>query len=391
MSYWRNGTLLRNRTHSEARVSFVELFFDLVYVFAVTQISHYLLGHLTLIGAAQSLILWFAVWLIWQYNAWVTNWFDPETMPIRLLQFTLMLIGLVLAAIIPTSFAQGGLIFALCFVAIQVGRTVFVLFSLHGDHALTRNYQRILCWGFLSAAFWIAGGLATGEERLVLWLIAVLCDYIAPMVGFRTPLLGRSYTSEWTIDGAHLAERCQLFMIVALGETILITGASLSHHAHWDIPTLVGLIAAFLGTIAMWWIYFDTSSKDGHHAIAASDDPGRMGAYFHYVHVILVAGVIVSAVANELVFAHPAARVDTVSALTLIIGPALYLIGNLIYKRVVYNRWLKSHLLGLLALALLFPAAYLTDLLMINSLTTVLLLIIALTEGCAKRRNGCAA
>lgn len=386
MTLWRNGTLLRNRAQSETRVSFVELFFDLVYVFAVTQISHYLLGHLTLIGAAQSLILWFAVWLIWQYNAWVTNWFDPETMPIRLLQFTLMLIGLVMAAIIPTSFEEGGLIFAVCVAAIQVGRSAFVLFSLGKNHDLAANYQRILCWGVLSAAFWIAGGFATGEERLVLWLIAVLCDYIAPMVGFRTPFLGRSYTSEWTIDGAHLAERCQLFMIVALGETILITGASLSHHTHWDMPTLISMLVAFLGTIAMWWIYFDTSSKDAHHAIAASDDPGRMGASFHYVHVILIAGVIVSAVANELVIAHPDARIDMTSALTLIIGPALYLLGNLIYKRIVYKSWLTSHLLGLAALGVLLPAAYLTDLLMINGLTTVLLLVIALSEGCAKRR-----
>ncbi|MCY1165390.1 Bacterial low temperature requirement A protein (LtrA) [compost metagenome] len=386
MSTWKNGALLRARDGHEARVSFGELFFDLVYVFAVTQISHHLLAHLSLWGALQALVLWFAVWLGWQYTAWVTNWFDPETLQIRLMLFAIMAAGLVMSAALPQAFEGLGLVFALCYVAIQVGRTVFVLISLGRKHPLAPNFRRILGWLCISAVFWIAGAMAEGHTRLALWALAVACEYFSPMTGFRLPGLGRSATSDWTIEGGHLAERCQLFMIVALGESILVTGATLSHHAHWDAPTLIAFFVAFLGSLAMWWVYFDTSSKDGSHAIAHSDDPGRMGGYFHYVHVIMVAGVIVSAVANELVIAHPDGHIETTSVAVLIAGPLIYLMGNALYKRAVYGRVPLSHLAGLAALVVLTPLAYLTDLLMVGGLTTVILIAVAVWEGCSRRR-----
>ncbi len=387
MSTWKNGKLLRVRDGQEARVSFVELFFDLIYVFAVTQISHHLLAHLSLWGAAQALVLWFAVWLGWQYTAWVTNWFDPETLHIRLMLFAIMGVGLVMASALPQAFEGRGLSFALCYVAIQVGRSIFVLLSLGGRHPLAPNFRRILGWLCISALFWIAGALQEGTSRLAFWAMAVACEYFSPMTGFRLPGLGRSSTSDWTIEGGHLAERCQLFMIVALGESILVTGATLSHHAHWDAPTLIAFLVAFSGSLAMWWVYFDTSSKDGSHAIAQSADPGRMGAYFHYVHVIMVAGVIVSAVANELVIAHPDGHIDTPSVAVLIAGPLIYLLGNALYKKAVYGRLPLSHLAGLAALVVLTPLAYLTDLLMVGGLTTTILTGVAIWEGCSRRAS----
>ncbi|OQV64727.1 hypothetical protein AK51_26590 [Serratia nematodiphila DZ0503SBS1] len=102
----------------------------------------------------------------------------------------------------------------------------------------------------------------------------VLCEYVSPMFGFRLPVLGRSdSSSEWTIEGHHLAERCQLFVIVALGETILITGATLSEMESWSLPVLIASLVAFLGSLAMWWVYFDTSSKAGSHAISQAETP----------------------------------------------------------------------------------------------------------------------
>ena len=387
MSTWKNGKLLRVRDGQEARVSFVELFFDLIYVFAVTQISHHLLEHLSLWGAAQALVLWFAVWLGWQYTAWVTNWFDPETLHIRLMLFAIMGVGLVMASALPQAFEGRGLSFALCYVAIQVGRSIFVLLSLGSRHPLAPNFRRILGWLCISALFWVAGALQEGTSRLAFWAMAVACEYFSPMTGFRLPGLGRSSTSDWTIEGGHLAERCQLFMIVALGESILVTGATLSHHAHWDAPTLIAFGVAFLGSLAMWWVYFDTSSKDGSHAIAHSPDPGRMGAYFHYVHVIMVAGVIVTAVANELVIAHPDRPIDTPSVAVLIAGPLVYLVGNVLYKKAVYGRLPLSQLAGLAALAVLTPLAYLTDLLMVGGLTSAILTGVAIWEGCSRRTS----
>ena len=351
----------------------------------MTQLSHYLLHHLTLTGALETLLLWFAVWLAWQYTAWVTNWFNPDTRQIRLLLFAIMLLGLFAAAALPQAFGERGLIFALFYVAIQVGRSATVLRLLAPDHPLKQNFRRILGWLCISAVFWIAGGLAEGHVRLALWAIAVLCEYVSTMFGFRLPVLGRSdSSSEWTIEGHHLAERCQLFVIVALGETILITGATLSEMESWSLPVLIASLVAFLGSLAMWWVYFDTSSKAGSHAISQAENPGQLGAYFHYVHVALVGAIIVCAVANELVIAHPDGRIQHATAAVLLLGPAIYLFANALYKRLVYRRFPLSHLVGLLALAVLAPIAYLTDLLMVNGLTTLIMVVVAAWESISR-------
>jgi len=381
--------LLRVRDGHEARVSFVELFFDLIYVFAVTQLSHRLLENLTVAGAVETLVLWFAVWLAWQYTSWVTNWFDPETLQIRVLLFAIMLVGLLMAAAIPEAFAGRGLVFAIAYAAIQVGRTLFVLCCLGKDHALTPNFRRMFGWLFISAVFWIAGGLSP-EHRLALWIIAVACEYFSPMIGFALPGLGRSDTREWTIEGGHLAERCQLFVIVALGEALLVTGATVAHAAQWEAPVMVAFVVTFASALAMWWLYFDTSSKDGSDAIVHSSDPGRIGAYFHYVHVIIVAGVIVSAVGAELVIAHPDQRIAPTSLLVLIAGPALYLLGNAVYKKVVYRRLPLSHLAGLVLLALLAAFGYVTDLLMVGGLAAAILILTAAWESCSRRKTALA-
>lgn len=377
--------VLRPHSGHEAKVTFAELFFDLVYVFAVTQLSHHLLGNLTLLGATQTLLLWFAVWLGWQYTCWVTNWFDPDTLPIRTLLFVIMLLALPMAAALPQAFGERAWVFAGCYAAIQVGRSAFVLWQLGSGHALTPNFRRILGWNSIAALFWLAGAAAQGGTRLALWAVAVACEYVSPMFGFRLPGLGRSYTSDWTIHGGHLAERCQLFMIVALGESILVAGATFSTAPAWDALTIAAVAAAFIASLAMWWIYFDTSSKDGSHAIEHSSDPGRLGAYFHYVHVLIVAGVIVAAVGSELVIAHPHGHVGAKELAAVLGSAALYLSGNALYRTVVYRRWPRSHAAAGVALAALVPFGGVMDLLVLSVLMTVVLVGVAVWDGCTER------
>jgi low temperature requirement protein LtrA len=370
---------MRDR-RAHAKVTNEELFFDLIYAFAVTQLSHRLLVDLTLTGVVQTLVLWFAVWLGWQYTCWVTNWFNPQNLRVRSMLFALMLVGLPLSATIPAAFAGAGLAFALCFAAIQVGRTAFVLLNLAKTHPLRPNFRRMLVWVCISAAFWIAGGLSEGNYRLAFWIGGVLCEYVAPMFGFALPVLGRSDTTEWTIEGGHLAERIQLFVMIALGESILATGASFSQTAHFDAPTLFAMLAAFTGSVAMWWVYFDTASEDGTQAIKRSRDPGSVGARFHYIHVTLIGGIIVCAVADELVIEHPAHHIDMAAACVLIGGPLIYLLGNAIYKKVVYGWLPPSHIVGAVLLLLLFPAAFATDRLMAGALTSAILVLVAVWQ-----------
>lgn len=376
---------LRRRDGGEAKVTYEELFFDLVYVFAVTQLSHHLLGHLTPLGALETLLLWFAVWLGWQYTAWVTNWFDPRTAPVRLLLFGVMLAGLVMSASIPGAFAERGATFAAAFVAIQVGRSIVVYLMLRKRHALAANFARILGWNCIAAVFWIAGAFAAGPARLGWWAVAVACEYVSPMFGFRLPGLGRSQTSDWTIEGGHLAERCQLFVIIALGESILLTGDTFAKTQSQGTLSTAAFLCAFVGSLAMWWLYFDTSSADGSHVIEHSDDPGRIGAHFHYVHVLLVGGIIVTAVGNELVIAHPHGHMDLAELIVMAGAPILYLVGNGLYKRVVYGVFPFSHIVGVLAAAALLVLASRLDLLAMNTLTTLVILAVAAWDTYRKR------
>ena len=268
-------TLLRDRSGVQ-RVTNIELFFDLVYVFAVTQLSHYLLSHADLRGALQAGLLLMMVWVIWSYTTWVTNWLDPERMPVRLLLVVLMLISLAMSVSLPRAFEDLGLWVGVAYAVQQIGRTVFIMIALRG-HPLEVNFQRILAWCMVSGAFAIAGGLAHGNARALLWLAAVCIDLSGGIVGFYTPGLGRSRTSDWTIEGGHFAERCQAFILIALGESIVIIGATLSGQKSVTAPAVTAFVVAFAGSVAMWWLYFDRSADAAADVIARSPDPGRLG------------------------------------------------------------------------------------------------------------------
>lgn len=372
--------LLRPRDGHHAPVTNEELFFDLVYVFAVTQLSHYLLHHLSLVGLVQTVILWFAVWLGWQYTCWVTNWFNPERAPVCILMFCLMLAAMFLAASIPDAFEGRALVFALAYVCIQVGRSLYAVLVLHRSHPLSLNFRRMLCWLILSGVFWIAGALVGPAWRPYAWLVAVVLEYIAPMTGFAWPGLGRSRTRDWTIDGGHLAERCQLFVIVALGESLLESGASLSESTLWQPSILSALLATFLTALTMWWLYFGTSAKDATKVISHSDDPGRIGAYMNYVHAILVMGIIATAVGNELALEHPHRAGSVTDVLALVGGPVVYLLGSVLYKRVVYGCVAVSHLIGALILLSAFVSVPHLDLLALSWLITLVMALVGAYE-----------
>lgn len=374
------GVLLRERDGRHARVTNEELFFDLAYAFAVTQISQLLLHDLTPVGLARALILWFAVWLGWQYTCWVTNWFDPEAPRIRGMLFAVMLAALLMASAIPGAFGWRGVVFAGAYVVMQVGRTAYIAWELQVDHPLSANYRRMLGWVSIAAVFWLGGAFLSPGWRAACWLVAVCCEYVSPMFGFALPGLGRSQTQDWTIEGGHLAERCQLFVIVALGESLLATGGVLSSTPSWNAEVMVAAMATFFETLAMWWLYFGISSRDATARITGSSDPGRIGAYFHYVHAVLVGGIIATAVGNDLVMAHPHAEATHSYALALCGGPLIYLLGSAIYKRVVYHAWPVSHLVSSVAVIVLCLLARWLDLLQTSALATLVLLVVGLKE-----------
>src|SRR6202163_353749 len=213
--------------HQHSRVTYAELLFDLVFVFAVTQISHTLLAQFTPLGAVQTTLLLLSVWWVWVYTSWITNWLNPEQTPVRVMLFALMLGGLVLSTSIPKAFESRGLWFASAYAAMQVGKTVFLWLSTPRIRTSARlNAMRITAWLSVSAIFWIAGGFAQGHARLVLWALALAIEYISPAVQFWVPKYGASSVADWYVEGGHMAERCAGFIIIALGESIVVTGAA---------------------------------------------------------------------------------------------------------------------------------------------------------------------
>ncbi len=388
----RRASLLRERgRHDSGRVGMVELFFDLVFVFAVTQLSHHLLEHLDAAGAVRTLLLFLALWWLWIYTTWTTNWLDPERVPVRLMLFALMLGGLMLSSSLPRAFADRGRVFGAVFAAMQVGRTLFMAsaFARHGRPDQTRNAVRIAVWLLASALLWVLGGLAAPDARLAWWTAAVAVEYLGPIAYFHVPGLGRSQTTSWEVQGHHMAERCALFVIIALGESLLVTGATFAD-ARWDATTLAAFAAALLGSIAMWWIYFDTGAERGSHRIAHSDDSGRIARLaYTYLHLPIVSGIIVCAVADELVLAHPL-HAENAGIAAILGGPALYLLGTAGFKWVTNDRRLPplSHLVGLLLLFGLMPFAFahVLSALALGALTTAILVLVAAWETVALRR-----
>ena len=375
--------LLRDREGDESgKVGMVELFFDLVFVFAVTQLSHQLAADLSVGNALRVGLLTCAVWWVWVYTAWATNWLRPESGPVRAMLFAIMLAGLLLSAAIPHAFAGGGLVFALAYVTMQLGRTGFTLFALRGDAALFRNFLRILVWLAAAAPFWVLGGLVEGWWRFALWLLAVGIEYASPALGFRVPGMGRSITGDWQVEGSHMAERCGLFVIIALGESLLMTGATYSGIAHADAATTAAFALGFAGAVAMWWIYFDIGAEQGVRHITTTQDPGRMArAGYTYLHLPIAAGIIVNAVADEVVLHHPLGDGTKLGEMLVILGgPLLFLAGNAAFKSIPLGWWPLSHRVGIGLLGVLVVVSVMVAPVVLAALATGVLVLVAIWE-----------
>lgn len=367
--------------NQHSRVTYAELFFDLVFVFAVTQISHTLLGHFTPLGALQMTLLFLGVWWVWVFTAWVTNWLDPEQTPVRVLLFMMMLGGLVLSTSIPKAFESRGLWFATAYAAMQVGRTMFLLASIpRTQPSIRMNAIRILVWLSASAVFWVLGGFAEGPSRMLLWAVALGIEYLSPAARFWIPKYGASSIDDWVVEGGHMAERCAGFIIIALGESIVVTGATFADLA-WTAETVGAFVSAFAGALAMWWIYFHKGAEAGSEQISKSSEPGRLARLaYTYLHLPIVAGIILSAVADELVLQHPAGHSDPRTVLSAIGGSLLFLVGTILFKHTIRG-WLQlSHGVGIIALAILTWFASDLSPLMLSILTTAIMIVVAAWE-----------
>ena len=230
----------------------------------------------------------------------------------------------------------------------QLGRSLFTAWAFADQASHRRNFLRIAAWMAASGVLLdrrrarrtARRGWRSGSSRS-----ASSTSGPGRVTGRRAS--APPATADWDVRGEHIAERCGLFVIICLGETLLISGATFAE-VEWTAPGIAAFLVNFLGTVAMWWLYFHIGHERGAHVIEHSDDPGRIARVaFTYAHIPIIAGIVVSAVAAELVIAHPDGHAGWGVAASILGGPALFLVGNLWFKALT-ARWPPlSHLVGL--------------------------------------------
>lgn len=212
-----------------------------------------------------------------------------------------------------------------------------------------------------------------------------MLDVGAPTHGFALPGLGRTDMRDWTLAGGHLAERCQLVVLIALGESVFAVGATFSGLS-WSAATVAAFVIGFVGTVSLWWLYFLREAEKGARALAGAADPARLGrAGYAYAHAIMVGGVIVVAVAIERTIQDPTGSTSGATAAVIVSGPALYLAGNALFNLSLWARPPWSRLAGIAALGLLGPFALVLAPLVLSALATLVTVVVAVGAGTPRR------
>ncbi|MFG2055088.1 low temperature requirement protein A [Micromonospora sp. NPDC048930] len=384
----RGEELLRGRETSP-RATFLELFFDVAFVFALTRVSARLINDFTverrtfLPEVGQTLLLLLALWSVWSLTTWTTSRYNPEAPALQLVVAASMFASMVMAVSLPEAFDVRGLSFVLGYVIVQVGRPL-VLTVVMRRHPEQHNAARILVWAAVSAVPWIAGAITHDDARGVLWTVAVVIDYTAARLGWPLPGRGRAPTSSWTVTGEHLAERYQQFIIIALGEMILVSGFGFSGSgftgAQW-----VAFAITFASTVLLWRIYFYRAGTVLAEAVLGSAQPGRLAESATYTHLAMVGGIVATAVGYELVIGHPTGHTDPAWLWVIIGGPALFVVGRTRFEYEVFGRVSRSRLIGLVVLVAMVPLVVRLPPLGVAAATSTVLAGIAVTDALRAR------
>ena len=373
--------MLRFR-NGEQRTTRVELFYDLVFVFAVTQLSLRLAADISVANATQVMFLLLVVWWAWIYTTWMTNWFDPAHLSVAAVLITCMLAMFVMAIAIPDAFGERAPLFAGGYVALQWVRNTFVVVMADRNEPMRASWVGMWIGSLWVGLLWIAGAIVPDEgARMAVWTAALLLDYGGPLAGFWAPGLGRTPATEWELEHGHFVERFELVVMIVLGETIVATGAAASHLALTPERT-VAIVIAFLGTTVYYWLYFDEVADRAAERLArAGPDRGALARdAFTYLHIPIVAGVIVTAVGDELMIAHPLEPLHGEQLLVLVAGPALYLLGHVAFELRLTRSVPRQRLLAAVAVLALAPLGTILPVLATGAIAYGILATVAAVE-----------
>lgn len=341
-------------SHNRAEVGPVELFFDLVYVFAIIQLSHLLIDHLTWEGAAHTVVIFAAVWWGWNYTAWAMNWLNPDRTSVQILTGVLMVAALGMAIAIPTAFGDGAWLFVCCYLFMGILRPLFMIVVFRGQQ-LAANYRMLLLWSLLAGIFWVAGAALDPQWRLALWVTAVVVDYAAPLAQFRIPWVGSAPMHLWDTNAEHLAERNRLVFVIALGESILLMGGSAVTHGTLTWGIALSLIVGVASLFVLWWNYFALA---GAQARGGDVTTGALRSAYAYAHALMVLGAIVVAVSTELRLTHTHLTPEIIIVTTA--GPIIYLAGAFLFLKSRFDTLARYIITAAVVLVVIAVVALLT-------------------------------
>jgi low temperature requirement protein LtrA len=308
----------------EARVAPIELFFDLVFVFALTQVTAFLAQDLTWTGLGRGMMLLAALWWAWICYAWLTDAVPPEVeLPARLVLLSAMAAMILASLAVPRAFAEAGLLFGGAYLAVRVLHVALYALVTRGTPEAQRAVLRLAPGFLISSVLLVAAGLAEDPLRTALWLLALLMDYAAPLV---------SGVAGLRVKAAHFVERHGLFVIVALGESIVAIGAA-------GVPQdRAVLVAAVLGVAVaggLWWAYFDVVALAAEHQLVMLHGHERTlhaRDSYTYLHFPMVAGIVLVALGIKKTLAHVDLALEAIPAMALCGGAALYLLGHVGFR-----------------------------------------------------------
>jgi low temperature requirement protein LtrA len=334
----------------EHQVTPLELFFDLVFVFAITQVTSLLLHDPTWGGVLRGTLVLAALWSAWNGYAWLTSAIDVDEGGDRLAMLAAMAAMLVVALAVPGAFGEDAVLFALAYLVVRVLHLVLSAITVRDDPARLGALMRFAPTAMLGALLLVAAGFLDGGDRLAVWAIALAIDYGGPLV------IGMG--QGWRVAPEHFAERFGLIILIALGESIVALGVGAGFEL--SARVIAGAVLGIAVVSALWWLYFDVAAIFVRQRLAQARglDQARLARdAYNYLHLPMVAGIVFFALGLETTLGHPRDELPTVPAVALCGGTALYLLGHVGFLLRSTGRIFRRRTIGGFALLALIPAA----------------------------------
>jgi low temperature requirement protein LtrA len=334
----------------EHRITPLELFFDLVFVFAFTQVTNVLLDDPTWTGLGHGLLILAALWWAWASYAWLTNTFDAGEDGVLAVMVAAMAAMFVAALAVPEAFGNHGVVFGVAFLIVAVLHAALYALSARSEPELFVAILRIVPSSVLGATLILAAGFVDGTAKAVLWVVALAVGFLLP---FFIDLRG------WRLSPAHFVERHGLIVIIAIGESLIAIGLG-ARSTDLGAGVIVGALLGLVVATSLWLAYFDFFPIRAQQLLAERQGAERVAFardVYTYLHLPMVAGIVLFAFAMEETLAHVGDELATIPAFALCAGPALYLLAFVGLRWRVSRTFGRGRLVAAVALLALVPVA----------------------------------